>query len=95
LDTLQTGGKDGGKVSLVLGCVDNYGARLAINQACLELGQDWFESGVSENAVSGSRHPTKGFLATLSFHLQPFACVCMFWALKGLDVRELLMLMIC
>ena len=28
-------------------------ARMAINKACNELGQTWFESGVSENAVSG------------------------------------------
>lgn len=49
----RTGGLDGGAVSLVLGCVDNFGARLAINRACLEIGQDWMESGVSENAVSG------------------------------------------
>ncbi len=26
---------------------------MAINKACNELGQPWFESGVSENAVSG------------------------------------------
>jgi len=26
---------------------------MAINAACNELGQPWFESGVSENAVSG------------------------------------------
>jgi ubiquitin-like modifier-activating enzyme 5 len=38
---------------LVLGCVDNFEARTTINQACLELGITWFESGVSENAVSG------------------------------------------
>ena len=62
---------DGGPVSLVLGCVDNFGARIAMNrvgvlkglatassnglhlQACVELRQDWIESGVSENAVSG------------------------------------------
>eukprot|EP00912_Choanoflagellata_sp_UC4_P000818 UC4_evm7s507 len=42
-----------GPVSLVLGCVDNFGARVAINRACLEKNQKWFESGVSENAVSG------------------------------------------
>ena len=28
-------------------------ARIAINQACNECGQTWFESGVSEDAVSG------------------------------------------
>lgn len=26
---------------------------MSINQACNELGQPWFESGVAENAVSG------------------------------------------
>ena len=40
-------------VDLVLSCVDNFEARMAINKACNELGQVWFESGVSENAVSG------------------------------------------
>ena len=43
----------GGPVDLVLSCVDNFEARMAINTACNELGQTWFESGVSENAVSG------------------------------------------
>lgn len=37
----------------MLGCVDNFGARIAVNRACAELRQDWMESGVSENAVSG------------------------------------------
>ncbi|KAG9509850.1 Ubiquitin-like modifier-activating enzyme 5, partial [Fragariocoptes setiger] len=40
-------------VDLVLSCVDNFEARMTINRACNELGQVWFESGVSENAVSG------------------------------------------
>ncbi|XP_064646542.1 ubiquitin-like modifier-activating enzyme 5 [Lineus longissimus] len=40
-------------VDLVLSCVDNFEARMAINTACNELGQTWIESGVSENAVSG------------------------------------------
>jgi len=53
INIMKTGGLDGGKVSLVLGCVDNFGARIAINRACCEVGQTWFESGVSENAVSG------------------------------------------
>merc|ERR1719400_2377753 len=43
----------GQPVDLVLSCVDNFEARMAINKACNELGQNWFESGVSENAVSG------------------------------------------
>ena len=38
---------------MVLGCVDNFGARIAINQACNELDQVWMESGVSEDAVNG------------------------------------------
>merc|ERR1719347_2411674 len=42
-----------GPVDLVLSCVDNFEARMAVNKACNELGQTWFESGVSENAVSG------------------------------------------
>eukprot|EP00249_Psilotum_nudum_P016548 c25878_g1_i2 orf=619-1788(-) len=40
-------------VDLVLCCVDNYEARMVVNQACNELGQTWMESGVSEDAVSG------------------------------------------
>ncbi len=40
-------------VDLVLSCVDNFEARMSINQACNEQGQVWMESGVSENAVSG------------------------------------------
>jgi ubiquitin-like modifier-activating enzyme 5 len=40
-------------VDLVLSCVDNYEARMAVNQACNELNQIWMESGVSEDAVSG------------------------------------------
>ncbi len=50
---LTGGGLDGGPLDLVLSCVDNFEARMAINKACNELGRPWFESGVSENAVSG------------------------------------------
>ncbi|KAH3750869.1 ubiquitin-like modifier-activating enzyme 5 [Dreissena polymorpha] len=54
MDRIQHGGlKDGVPVDLVLSCVDNFEARMAINAACNELGQNWIESGVSENAVSG------------------------------------------
>uniref|UniRef100_A0A6G3MH41 Ubiquitin-like modifier-activating enzyme 5 n=1 Tax=Henneguya salminicola TaxID=69463 RepID=A0A6G3MH41_HENSL len=50
----RNGGKfNAGKVDLVLSCVDNYQARGSINSACNELNQAWFESGVSENAMSG------------------------------------------
>ena len=47
------GGLKGQRVDLVLSCVDNYAARMSINLACNELDQVWFESGVSENAMSG------------------------------------------
>ncbi|CAB3363678.1 Hypothetical predicted protein [Cloeon dipterum] len=50
---IANGSLTGGPVDLVLSCVDNYEARMAINTACNELGQTWFESGVAENAVSG------------------------------------------
>ncbi|BFZ21745.1 hypothetical protein BsWGS_24784 [Bradybaena similaris] len=54
LDRIRFGGKDKDTpVDLVLSCVDNFEARMTINTACNELGQAWFESGVSENAVSG------------------------------------------
>ncbi|XP_062848039.1 ubiquitin-like modifier-activating enzyme 5 isoform X1 [Trichomycterus rosablanca] len=54
MDRISHGGLVEGKpVDLVLSCVDNFEARMAINAACNELGQIWMESGVSENAVSG------------------------------------------
>merc|ERR1719220_382822 len=54
LDRISKGGAGASKpADLVLSCVDNYAARMTINQACNELGQTWLESGVSENAVSG------------------------------------------
>lgn len=54
LDAIRLGGiKKGEPVDLVLSCVDNFEARMAINAACNELNLNWFESGVSENAVSG------------------------------------------
>lgn len=53
MSRIREGAIGGGPVDLVLSCVDNYQARIAVNQACNELGQTWFESGVSEDAVSG------------------------------------------
>jgi len=50
---IRGGSLSGGPVDLVLSCVDNFEARMAINTACNELSQTWFESGVAENAVSG------------------------------------------
>ena len=46
LKQIQNGGvRSEQAVSLVLSCVDNYEARMAINQACNELNQPWMESG--------------------------------------------------
>ena len=53
MQRISQGSLSNGPVDLVLSCVDNFEARMAINKACNELGQPWFESGVSENAVSG------------------------------------------
>jgi ubiquitin-like modifier-activating enzyme 5 len=55
LETGNTTSKDKNvrRVDLVLSCVDNYEARMAINSACNTIGLNWFESGVAENAVSG------------------------------------------
>ncbi|XP_046829306.1 ubiquitin-like modifier-activating enzyme 5 isoform X1 [Vespa crabro] len=53
MTTISTSSLMNGPVDLVLSCVDNFEARMAINTACNELNQLWFESGVSENAVSG------------------------------------------
>lgn len=52
-ERISHGGLKEGKVDLVLSCVDNYAARMSISKACNELDQIWFESGVSENAMSG------------------------------------------
>ena len=52
-ERMQHGGLAGQAVDLVLSCVDNFEARMSINQACNEIGQNWMESGVSEDAVSG------------------------------------------
>ena len=71
---LRAGSLTDGPVNLVLSCVDNFEARMAINTACNELDQTWFESGVAENAVSGeSRLGSQG--ATQESR---FPCSC-FW----------------
>ncbi|CAJ0596356.1 unnamed protein product [Cylicocyclus nassatus] len=53
VDCIRHGSLSGGKVDLVLSCVDNFEARMCVNTACNEENQVWMESGVSENAVSG------------------------------------------
>jgi len=51
-ERLAKGGLVGANVDLVLSCVDNYSARMSINLLCTTLGQNWIESGVSEDAMS-------------------------------------------
>ncbi len=71
------------RVDLVLSCVDNYEARMTINQVCLELGQPWMESGVSEDAVSGHiQLVVPGATAC-------FACVPPLVVASGIDERTL------
>ncbi|KAE9419066.1 hypothetical protein Angca_005107, partial [Angiostrongylus cantonensis] len=53
IDKICHGSLSDGKVDLVLSCVDNFEARMAINTACNEKNLVWMESGVSENALSG------------------------------------------
>lgn len=52
-NSIKTGGFGGKPVDLVVSGVDNYSARVCINKACNELDQVWYESGVSETAMSG------------------------------------------
>lgn len=71
------------RVDLILSCVDNYEARMTINEVCLELGQTWMESGVSEDAVSGHIQVVKpGETAC-------FACVPPLVVASGIDERTL------
>lgn len=51
LRTQQVG--TSGPIDLLLCCVDNFAARMVVNQACLETAIPWMESGVAENAMSG------------------------------------------
>ncbi|MCQ2821516.1 MAG: HesA/MoeB/ThiF family protein [archaeon] len=53
LERIEHGGLNNDRISIILSCVDNYGARMTINKACNKLNQIWMESGVSENAMSG------------------------------------------
>ncbi|CAF0727021.1 unnamed protein product [Brachionus calyciflorus] len=53
MNVLSTRSLSNGPIELTLCCVDNFEARMAVNRACNELNLNWFESGVSENAVSG------------------------------------------
>ena len=58
VDRISHGALDGtGAVDLVLSCVDNFEARMSINQACNELGQIWMESGPLRCAVTDRQTP--------------------------------------
>ena len=52
-ERMLKGSKKGDRIDLVLSCVDNYSARMAVNSICNKINQIWFESGVSESALSG------------------------------------------
>jgi ubiquitin-like modifier-activating enzyme 5 len=53
LEKVEKGSLTGGRIDMILSCVDYYGARMAINKACNVLNKIWMESGVSKNAMSG------------------------------------------
>ena len=81
---IQCGGVEANsRISLVLSCVDNYSARMAINQACTELDQPWMESGVSEDAVSGH------IQLLLPGRTACFACVPPLVVASGIDEKTL------
>jgi ubiquitin-like modifier-activating enzyme 5 len=70
-EILQTHGHPAGQpVDLLLGCVDNYGARLCLDRVALEIGMPWMECGVSENGVSGHVQFIQPGL-TACFHCAP------------------------
>lgn len=71
------------RVDLILSCVDNYEARMSVNQVALEMGQAWFESGVSEDAVSGH------IQLLLPGTTACFACVPPLVVASGIDERTL------
>ncbi|BDA40941.1 Ubiquitin-like modifier-activating enzyme 5 [Coccomyxa sp. Obi] len=78
-----SGGDGASRVDLVLSCVDNYEARMTINQVCLEMEQTWMESGVSEDAVSGH------IQVVIPGETACFACVPPLVVASGIDERTL------
>ncbi|KAF2311479.1 hypothetical protein GH714_024182 [Hevea brasiliensis] len=71
--------EEGSGVDLVLSCVDNYEARMAVNQACNELNQTWMES----DAVSGHRR------LLIPGETACFACAPPLVVASGMDERTL------
>ena len=82
-DSLKDPATGESRMDLVLACVDNYEARMAINQACLEMGQTWMESGVSEDAVSGH------IQVMVPGETACFACVPPLVVASGIDEKTL------
>lgn len=82
-DSLKDPASGESRVDLVLACVDNYEARMCINQACLEMGQTWMESGVSEDAVSGH------IQVMVPGETACFACVPPLVVASGIDEKTL------
>ncbi|KAL9262204.1 Ubiquitin-like modifier-activating enzyme 5-like protein [Drosera capensis] len=74
---------EGSGVDVVLSCVDNYEARMVVNQACNELNQTWMESGVSEDAVSDHMQ------LLIPGETACFACVPPLVVASGIDERTL------
>lgn len=83
LGQIKGGSRNGGPVELVLSCVDNFEARMTINQACNELAQVWIESGVAENAVSGH------IQLIIPGELACFACAPPLVTAQGIDEKTL------
>merc|ERR1711892_311876 len=84
LAQIKTGSmRSNAPVDLVLSCVDNFEARMSINQACNELGQVWIESGVAENAVSGH------IQLIIPGELACFACAPPLVTASGIDEKTL------
>ncbi len=83
------GGLNGRRIDLVLSCVDNYAARMTINQICNEYDQVWIESGVSEDAMSSH------IQIMVPGETGCFACasplaVCSYYFLKQIDDEEII-----
>ncbi len=83
MERIKFGGIDGQRVDLVLSCVDNFEARMAINAACNEIGQPWMESGVSEDAMSGH------ICLMIPGQTQCFACAPPLLVASGIDEKSI------
>ena len=83
MERIKCGGMHGQRVDLVLSCVDNFEARMAINAACNEISQPWMESGVSEDAMSGH------ICLMIPGQTQCFACAPPLLVASGIDEKSI------